>query len=85
MKKTLILTAALVGIAGTAALAGVTVGEPLGTEDAVITQKLQEAGYQVTEIEREDDEIEVTATKDGQEFEIEIRADGTIEEIELED
>lgn len=85
MRKSLILSTVLAGLAATSALAGITVGAPLGTDDAAITQKLTDAGYAVTRIEREDDEIEITATRDGRKYEIELNRNGEVREIELDD
>lgn len=68
-----------------AALAQVTLGQSLGTTDDAIRAKLTEAGYAVSEIEHERDEIEVKATQDGKKIEIELSGDGTIKSIELED
>ena len=68
------------------ALAAVSVGDAVGTDDDAIRAKLEAAGYVVDEIEREDGEIEVEASLDGREVEIEISSDtGTVLEMELED
>ncbi|MEL6979988.1 MAG: PepSY domain-containing protein [Pseudomonadota bacterium] len=68
-----------------AALA-VNVGETVSTEDAAIRAALEADGYEIVEIEREDDEIEVEATKGGQAFELSFDAEsGQLTEIELED
>ena len=68
------------------AFAAVQTGDPVGLTDAEITSKLEAQGYAVEEIEREDGEIEVYATLDGQLFEIELAADtGAVTETELED
>ena len=56
------------------------------TERATIETQVAEMGYELVEIETEDDEIEVYANKDQQLFEIEFdRATGAILEIERED
>ncbi|MEM6666136.1 MAG: PepSY domain-containing protein [Pseudomonadota bacterium] len=81
--------AALAGIAlltPAIALAGVTVGDTIGMNDAEIETALTAQGYTIEEIEREDGEIEVEAMLDGVEYEIEIDPEtGAILEIELED
>ena len=69
-----------------AALAQIGVGDVLGTSEADVRAALEAKGYQVMEVEIEDDEIEVEAMLDGLEFEFEIAVDtGAITEVELED
>lgn len=84
-KSALLIPATLTAALSTAATAEVTLGETLGTEDAAITAALEAKGYTVTEIEREDDEIEVEATLGGKAYEIELSPDGAVTEIELDD
>ncbi|MEL7091109.1 MAG: PepSY domain-containing protein [Pseudomonadota bacterium] len=73
-------------IVPTAAFAGLELGQPLGTQEADIRAALTEMGYEVQEIEFEDDEIEAEVTLDGVAYEIELAVDtGKIIEIELED
>ena len=67
------------------ALAVVNVGDQLGTTESAVRAQLEADGYTVHEFEVEDGEMEVTATKDGQTFEIEMSASGQVLEIELED
>ena len=82
----LIGAAAALMLVPSLALAQITVGDTLGTEDDAIRAQLEQQGYAVEEIEREDGEIEVDVRKDGQEFEIVINAQtGAVEEIEEDD
>ena len=67
------------------ALAQVTVGDLVGTDDQTITATLNAAGYEVVEIEREDDELEVEVIWNGEEWEIELSDTGHVIEIELDD
>ncbi|MEX0310415.1 MAG: PepSY domain-containing protein [Tateyamaria sp.] len=68
------------------ALAGVDVGQSLGTTEADVRAALVGMGYQVQEIEIETDEIEAEVTLDGVAYEIEIALDtGLVTEVELED
>ena len=55
-----------------AAFAQINVGDQLGTSEDAIRAALQTKGYAVTEIEFEDDEIEVNVTADGKSLEFEI-------------
>ncbi|WP_299624728.1 PepSY domain-containing protein [uncultured Tateyamaria sp.] len=69
-----------------AAFAGLELGQPLGTTDADVRAALTGMGYEVQEIEIEDDEIEAEVTLDGVAYEIEVAMDtGLITEIEHED
>lgn len=85
MRKSVALTVAIAATLSTAALANITVGQPVGVEDAEITATLEAAGYTVTEIEREEDEIEVEADRDGRSYEIELSTTGEVIGIELDD
>lgn len=75
----------LIALAPLAAIAQLNVGNPVGTDEASIRTALETAGYEVVDIEFEDDEIEAEVLLNGEEFEIEIAADGTILEVEAED
>lgn len=68
------------------AFAGANVGQSLGKSEADIRSALTGMGYDVQEIEIEDDEIEADVTLDGVAYEIEVAVDtGLVTEIELED
>lgn len=70
----------------TAAATEVKVGDVLGTSVEDVRAALASRGYTVTEIEREDDEIEAEVKQAGVELEIEIDpATGAITEIEQDD
>lgn len=85
-----ILSVAAIGYASSqsaAALGGVAVGDVIGTDQEAISAKLAELGYEMTEIETDEDgylEIELIAA--GAPFELEIdAASGAVLEIEAED
>ena len=85
LKKLALISPALI-LAPALALASVTVGDKVGVSDEEIRAKLEAAGYTVNEIERGDGELEVEATINGQEVEIDISPDtGAIVKLELED
>ena len=68
------------------AMAQINVGDSLGTTEQTIRAELEAQGYIISEIEVEDDEIEVEATLDGQAFEFEISTKtGSVIEVELEE
>ena len=78
--------AALIATVPLAAFAGLTLGDQAGTTDAEIRAMMEAQGYEVLEIEIEDDEIEVDYVLDGVEYEAEIDpATGAIIALELED
>jgi len=90
MTKTLfgLMAAALIA----APLAGYALaGSPVATgtpklSDEQITEMLAKEGYAVLRIEREHDEIEVDATRDGEQWELELNPEtGKIVKKELED
>ena len=82
----LIGAAAALMLVPSLALAEITIGDTLGTGDDAIRAQLEQQGYAVEEIEREDGEIEVDVRKDGREFEIVVNAEtGAVEEIEEDD
>ena len=82
--KTLTLITAMLA-APAVAMANFSIGDTLGTEEAAIRTMLEEQGYQVQEIEFEDDEIEVEVLKDGVETELVLsQTDGSVLEIEME-
>ena len=81
--KSAVLTALLVPAA---AIAGLDVGQPLGTTEADVRAALTGMGYEVLEIEIEDNEIEAEVTLNGVALEVEVAMDtGLITEIEAED
>ena len=55
-----------------AALAQINIGDELGASEAAIRTALEARGYIATEIEFEEGEIEVEATRGDQSFELEI-------------
>ena len=68
------------------AFAAVAEGDLVGTSEAEIRKQLTSMGYEVTEIEVEDDEIEADVVLNGQQFEIEINPEtGKVTEIEADD
>ena len=85
LNKPLTLTALILSVPAMA-LAGVSIGDRIGTSDAEIRAQVEAMGYQVQEIEFEDGEIEVEVLKDGVETELVLnQADGTVREIEQDD
>ncbi|PSL19469.1 PepSY domain-containing protein [Shimia abyssi] len=69
-----------------AAFAQINVGDTVGSTETDILAALEAQGYTSMEIEFEDDEIEVEAMLDGQEYEIEISPEtGDVLAINLED
>ena len=85
LNKPLTLTALILSVPAMA-LAGVNIGDRIGTSDAEIRAQVEALGYQVQEIEFEDGEIEVEVLKDGVETELVLnQADGTVREIEQDD
>jgi len=84
--KTIIPLCGGLMLLSTAAFASVSIHDKLGTEDAAITAKLVAAGYDVTEIERERDEIEIEATRNGRAYEFELDPKtGEVIGVELDD
>ncbi|MGI9394908.1 MAG: PepSY domain-containing protein [Boseongicola sp.] len=82
----MISTGILVGLIPAAAFANFAVGDTIGTDLDEIRAKFEAQGYTVTEIEVEDDEIEVEYVLDGQEYEVTLNPDtGEVLEVELED
>ncbi|RED12058.1 PepSY domain-containing protein [Pontivivens insulae] len=68
------------------ALAQVDIGDRLGTTENAIRASLQSQGYDVLEVEREGDEIEFEAVRDGTYWEIEVSAvTGMVVGIELDE
>ncbi|WP_372574940.1 PepSY domain-containing protein [Ruegeria jejuensis] len=83
--KTLTLTA-LIAAAPALAMANVSLGDKLGTDEAAIRSAMEAQGYVVEEIEFEDDEIEVELAKDGVETELVLsKSDGVVTAIEMEE
>ncbi|MBW4709766.1 PepSY domain-containing protein [Roseobacter sp. YSTF-M11] len=69
-----------------AVFAQIGVGDALGASEADVRAALKAQGYVITEVELEDGEIEVEATRDGKAYEIEVSAEtGIVLEIELDD
>ena len=87
MTRTTIITfAALIAAVPALSFADITSGQVVGLTDAEITQSLAAEGFEVLEIEREDDELEVEVMRDGQEFELELDpATGVLLAMEAED
>lgn len=90
MTKLKLFTPAALGLVGFAlpslALAAVSVGDQLGTTEQGIRTALTTQGYEITQFETEDGEIEVDALFEGQMLELEISPDtGLVIEIEAED
>lgn len=86
ISKTTLATLAALALVPATAFAAPSVGDVLGTSIAEIATNLEDAGYEVREIEREDNEFEVEILVDGQLYELEISpSTGMITEIELED
>lgn len=68
------------------AMAQINAGDTLSTTEDAIRAELESQGYVISEIEYEDDEIEVEATLNGQAYEIDINPEtGAVLEVELED
>ena len=72
------------------ALAQINVGDALGSSEAAILAALQAQGYETTEIEVENGEIEIDANLGDQSFEIEVSSTtglvlAVYEEDEIED
>ena len=82
LKPTLVALALLIP---SAALAQVTLGQNLGTTEAAIRASLTEAGYTVTDIDFDSDEIEIEAVRNGQKYEIELTLQGVVKEMQLDD
>ena len=83
--KTLTLVTLLIG-APALAMANISVGDKVGTDEAEIRAVVEAQGYTVSEIEIEDGEIEVEVLLDGVETELVVdMTTGIVTEIELED
>lgn len=79
------LGAALIALPATA-IAAVSAGDQLGTTLDAVIAKLNDAGYEIQEIEREDGGLEVEAVLNGTTYEIMIDGEtGSVTEIEIED
>ncbi|MEO0383314.1 MAG: PepSY domain-containing protein [Pseudomonadota bacterium] len=86
LKKTLIAASAGVLIAPVVALAAPTVSDAVGTNLEEVMNNLANAGYEVREIEAENDELEAVVLTDGQLLELEISPEtGMILSVELEE
>lgn len=82
LKPTLVALALLIP---SAALAQVTLGQNLGTTEAAIRASMTEAGYTVTDIDFDSDEIEIEAVRNGQKYDIELTLQGVVKEMQLDD
>lgn len=86
MKKALLAASAGVLVAPVVALAAPTVGDSVGTSLEEVMNSLTNSGYEVREIEAEDDELEAVVLADGQLLELEISPEtGMILSVELEE
>ncbi|WP_375569963.1 PepSY domain-containing protein [Ahrensia marina] len=86
MKKALLAASAGVLVAPVVALAAPTVGDSVGTSLEEVMNNLTNSGYEVREIEAEDDELEAVVLADGQLLELEISPEtGMILSVELEE
>jgi len=86
LKKALLAASAVVLVAPVIALAAPTVGDSVGTNLEEVMNNLTNAGYEVREIEAEDDELEAVVLADGQLLELEISPEtGMILSVELEE
>ncbi|MEQ8657685.1 MAG: PepSY domain-containing protein [Hyphomicrobiales bacterium] len=86
LKKALLAASAGVLIAPVVALAAPTVGDTVGTSLEEVMNNLTDAGYEVREIEAEDDELEAVVLANGQLLELEISPEtGMILSVELEE
>lgn len=84
--KTALAVLTALALVPAAALAAPMIGDSVGTTLEDATTSLQSAGYEVREIERDDDELEVVILAAGQLLELEISSQtGMITGIELED
>lgn len=86
LKKALLAASAGVLIAPVVALAAPAVGDTVGTSLEEVMNNLTDAGYEVREIEAEDDELEAVVLANGQLLELEISPEtGMILSVELEE
>ncbi len=83
--KIIAAAVALAAVPGLA-LAGMSVGDSVGTSDEEIRAALTAQGYSIEEIENEDGKFEAEVVLNGQTFEIEIDPhSGNVLEIEEDD
>ncbi|MBO6674689.1 MAG: PepSY domain-containing protein [Rhizobiales bacterium] len=86
LKKALLAGSAGLLVAPAVALAAPTVGDTVGTNLEEVMNTLTSAGYEVRDIEAEDDELEAVVLTDGQLLELEISPEtGMIVSVELEE
>lgn len=86
MKKLTTAIAATCLLVPGIAIAQMNIGDNLGTNEADIRSALEAQGYAISEIEIEDNEIEVEAMRDGQAYEIEVSVEtGLVIEVALDD
>ncbi|NOD34502.1 MULTISPECIES: PepSY domain-containing protein [unclassified Ruegeria] len=68
------------------AMAQINIGHVLGSSEADIRSALEAQGYTISEVETEQDEIEIYAFLNGKKYEIEVSPEtGAVIEIELAD
>ncbi len=68
------------------AMAQINVGHVLGSSEADIRSALEAKGYTISEVEAEQDEIEIYASLDGEAYEIEVSPEtGAVTKVELDD
>jgi hypothetical protein len=86
LKKTLLAGSAGILVVPAIALAAPTVGDMVGTNLEDVMNSLTSAGYEVREIEAEDDELEAVILAEGRLLELEISPEtGMIVSVELEE
>ncbi len=86
LKKALLAGSVGLLVAPAIAFAAPTVGDSVGTNLEEVMNNLISAGYEVREIEAEDDELEAVILADGQLLELEISPEtGMIISVELEE
>jgi hypothetical protein len=86
LKKAMLAGSAGLLVAPAIALAAPTVGDPVGTNLEEVMNSLTDAGYEVREIEADDDQLEAVVLADGQLLELDISPEtGMITSVELEE
>jgi hypothetical protein len=86
LKKNVLAGSAGILVVPAIALAAPTVGDMVGTNLEDVMNSLTSAGYEVREIEAEDDELEAVILAEGRLLELEISPEtGMIVSVELEE
>jgi hypothetical protein len=86
LKKNMLAGSAGILVVPAIALAAPTVGDMVGTNLEDVMNSLTSAGYEVREIEAEDDELEAVILAEGRLLELEISPEtGMIVSVELEE